>query len=651
MVGAKSHRNIYLILSLIFIFTLGIVIYIVQYQTNAMVGELTLNRVQTANRSLVNYVTELQDRVIIRAELVSSSETIISAVKNSDYNTLQRLLTSFMLGMDFASICDAKGIVLARSHSKMTEDNILKYKGVVEALRTGMTATSIEMVHSRNGSLSIYASAPIYDNGSIIGFANCAYDLTRNEYVDVFKERTGSEATIFLSDERISTTIKDASGKRIIGTKAYDFIAEAVIRQQKEYLGHLDIYGVMYGVCYSPLLSNGVTIGMLFTGVDLRSTLASQRAMNFWIIAASCLGIVVSVAFMLFSNIIAQKYARFAEKQLNQQILMANISRNFVTDTLVDTLVTDTLRMVGEFMRIPQVLLFWLNDGGLTLTCRNGWTNRQTPLSPRVGDSMPVREPLFSALKGLNPGSGQNACLSSDDLDCKEAMAPYRVHYTKYITAPIFIKDNMIGVLDFAEEEDGRKWDDSDISLASLVASTLSGVFEREAMGRRTSIVENSPHTILYADFDGNLAYANPAAAAVTGYTVAEIKAGGFALLFDEQTVRDIKEVFIPKTRLHGKDHHELILLCKDGQKRLLDVTSFIVKDEIVAVIAMDLTEIRALESELNKAKEKVEHASRAKSEFLSRMSHEMRTPMNAIIGLTEIARNSTEIDKIQSCL
>ena len=38
--------------------------------------------------------------------------------------------------------------------------------------------------------------------------------------------------------------------------------------------------------------------------------------------------------------------------------------------------------------------------------------------------------------------------------------------------------------------------------------------------------------------------------------------------------------------------------------------------------------------------------ASRAKSEFLSNMSHEMRTPMNAIIGMTAIGRNAVDIER-----
>jgi signal transduction histidine kinase/CheY-like chemotaxis protein/ABC-type amino acid transport substrate-binding protein len=47
----------------------------------------------------------------------------------------------------------------------------------------------------------------------------------------------------------------------------------------------------------------------------------------------------------------------------------------------------------------------------------------------------------------------------------------------------------------------------------------------------------------------------------------------------------------------------------------------------------------------------KAEAASRAKSDFLSNMSHEMRTPMNAIIGMTSIAKNSSDAERKDYCL
>ena len=55
---------------------------------------------------------------------------------------------------------------------------------------------------------------------------------------------------------------------------------------------------------------------------------------------------------------------------------------------------------------------------------------------------------------------------------------------------------------------------------------------------------------------------------------------------------------------------------------------------------------------ELDRAKEKAVRSDKAKSEFLSNMSHDIRTPMNAIIGMTEIAlKNIKDSDRVLDCL
>jgi len=55
--------------------------------------------------------------------------------------------------------------------------------------------------------------------------------------------------------------------------------------------------------------------------------------------------------------------------------------------------------------------------------------------------------------------------------------------------------------------------------------------------------------------------------------------------------------------------------------------------------------------TQLTNARIEAEDANRAKSEFLSNMSHEMRTPMNAVIGMTAIAQSSKEIERKNYCL
>ena len=54
---------------------------------------------------------------------------------------------------------------------------------------------------------------------------------------------------------------------------------------------------------------------------------------------------------------------------------------------------------------------------------------------------------------------------------------------------------------------------------------------------------------------------------------------------------------------------------------------------------------------ELAKAVERANEANQAKSDFLSRISHDIRTPMNGIIGMTHIAQQQTNPEKTEECL
>ncbi|EEO27915.2 response regulator [Oxalobacter paraformigenes] len=95
----------------------------------------------------------------------------------------------------------------------------------------------------------------------------------------------------------------------------------------------------------------------------------------------------------------------------------------------------------------------------------------------------------------------------------------------------------------------------------------------------------------------------------------------------------------------NGELRHKELSLCYIGNKRqrilmtLRDIHDMLKKEE-------------QHRQALTEAFEAAKSANEAKSHFLSRMSHDMRTPMNAIIGLTTIAKNHPgDTGKIRDCL
>lgn len=72
----------------------------------------------------------------------------------------------------------------------------------------------------------------------------------------------------------------------------------------------------------------------------------------------------------------------------------------------------------------------------------------------------------------------------------------------------------------------------------------------------------------------------------------------------------------------------------------------------IALIIAVNGTHIMFINRNLRKAADEAEKANHAKTEFLSSMSHDIRTPMNAVLGMTEIAKkNISDTDYALECL
>lgn len=88
-----------------------------------------------------------------------------------------------------------------------------------------------------------------------------------------------------------------------------------------------------------------------------------------------------------------------------------------------------------------------------------------------------------------------------------------------------------------------------------------------------------------------------------------------------------------------------------DGNTRILSTNKTPLIDDhgnVYGVLAIysDITERKNLERSLENAKNMAEAASRAKSEFIANMSHDLRTPLSGIVGMSELLQG--DVDKRQ---
>ncbi len=92
----------------------------------------------------------------------------------------------------------------------------------------------------------------------------------------------------------------------------------------------------------------------------------------------------------------------------------------------------------------------------------------------------------------------------------------------------------------------------------------------------------------------------------------------------------------------------------KQSDHKIYDVYGVEREDELgqLATTIQNLqNSLDSKNKELSHSVEIADEANKAKSNFLAHMSHEMRTPMNAILGMTKIAKESCAEDKTITCL
>jgi PAS domain S-box-containing protein len=157
------------------------------------------------------------------------------------------------------------------------------------------------------------------------------------------------------------------------------------------------------------------------------------------------------------------------------------------------------------------------------------------------------------------------------------------------------------------------------------------------------AILDTTAEGILMFDADGNIHAANRSAEALFGHDGDELARRNLADLFAPESqhgvfeyLAGIKASGVESLLDHGRD-----VLARESKGGIIPLSMTMGRTRPdrpnFFAVFRDLAPVKKTESELREARRLTERAANAKADVLARMSHEVRTPLNAIIGFSEV--------------
>lgn len=162
------------------------------------------------------------------------------------------------------------------------------------------------------------------------------------------------------------------------------------------------------------------------------------------------------------------------------------------------------------------------------------------------------------------------------------------------------------------------------------------------------TVLDSTPDLVFIKDVSGHYLACNRAYEETTGYSEDMVAGKLDRELYSFKTAENFEKCDKAALEKGGAYINEETVLHKDHLVFFETIRIPYYSEDGVPLgllgISRDITDRKAVEESLKKAKLSADQANRAKTMFLSNMSHEIRTPLNAILGFTQILTRDPSI-------